>query len=66
MQVQHLKDLQRLIDESGPTIALDLEELMLVDLDAARFSGRCPKPWRVAAPLLAIHQGLDRERRGRR
>jgi hypothetical protein len=41
MQAQHLQDLQRLIEESGPTIALDLEELMLVDLEAVRFLGRC-------------------------
>jgi len=41
MQVQHLQDLQMLIDESGPTIVLDLEELTLVDLEAVRFLGRC-------------------------
>jgi hypothetical protein len=41
MQVQHLQDLQMLIEGSGPTIALDLEELMLVDLEAVRFLGRC-------------------------
>jgi hypothetical protein len=44
MKAQHLQDLQTLIDESGPTIALDsrdLEELTLVDLDAVRFLGRC-------------------------
>lgn len=41
MQVKHLKDLQLLIDKGKPTIALDLEELMLVDLEAVRFLVRC-------------------------
>lgn len=62
MQVQHLQDLQMLTDESGgPKIALDLEELMSVDLEAVRFLDTARKR-HVAAPLLAIHQGLDRER----
>jgi hypothetical protein len=43
MQAQHLQDLQMLIDESRQTVALDLEELMLVDLEAVRFLGRCQK-----------------------
>jgi hypothetical protein len=41
MQAQHLEDLHALIEESKPPIALDLEELMLVDLEAVRFLGRC-------------------------
>jgi anti-anti-sigma regulatory factor len=41
MQVQHQHDLRVLSDESGPTIALDLEELTVVDLEAVRFLGRC-------------------------
>ena len=41
MQEQHLRDVQMLIEESKPTITIDLEELMLVDLEAVRFLGRC-------------------------
>jgi len=41
MQMQHLQDLQMLIEESRPPIALDLEELMLVDLEAVCFLGHC-------------------------
>ena len=41
MEAQHLEDLRTLIEESKPPIALDLEELMLVDLEAVRFLGRC-------------------------
>jgi anti-anti-sigma regulatory factor len=41
MQVQHLQSVQMLIDESGPTIVLDLAELTLVDIETVRFLGRC-------------------------
>ena len=41
MQVQHLQDVLMLIDESRPTIVLDLEELTLVDIETVRFLGRC-------------------------
>lgn len=43
MQAQHLEDLHTLIEESRPPIALDLEELMLVDVEAVRFLGRCER-----------------------
>lgn len=41
MQVGHLADLQRLINEGKSPIVLDLGELILVDLAAVRFLGRC-------------------------
>lgn len=41
MQVEHLENLQLLIDKDKSSIALDLEELMLVDLEAVRFFVRC-------------------------
>jgi hypothetical protein len=43
MQSQHLQGLKMLIDESRPPITLDLDELMLVDLEAVCFLGRCQK-----------------------
>jgi hypothetical protein len=43
MQLQHLQGLKMLIDESRPPITLDLDELMLVDLEAVCFLGRCQK-----------------------
>jgi hypothetical protein len=49
MQEQHLRDVQKLIEESKPTITIDLEELMLVDLEAVRFLGRCQND---GVPLL--------------
>ena len=41
MQAEHLSELQTLIAESGPEIVLDLQELMLVDVQAVRFLGNC-------------------------
>lgn len=41
MQLQHLQALQTLIDESSAPITLDLDELMLVDVEAVCFLGRC-------------------------
>ena len=41
MQVEHLEDLELLIDKGKPTIALDPEELMAVDLEGVRFLVRC-------------------------
>ena len=49
MREQHLRDVQELIEESKPTITIDLEELMLVDLEAVRFLGRCQND---GVPLL--------------
>jgi anti-anti-sigma regulatory factor len=41
MQAEHLPALQALIKESRPRIALDLEQLTLVDVEAVRFLGGC-------------------------
>ena len=41
MQAEHLPALQALIKESETRIALDLEELTLVDVEAVRFLGSC-------------------------
>jgi len=62
MREQHLRDVQILIAESKPTIIVDPEELMLMNLEAVRFLGRCQNEGVLSAPLLAIHQGLDRKR----
>jgi len=56
MQVQHLQHLERLIDESGPAVALDLEELALVDLEAVAFLGRCQE---AGVPLLHCSQYIS-------
>jgi hypothetical protein len=41
MQAEHLGELEKEIRESGSKIALDLEELNLIDVEAVRFLGMC-------------------------
>jgi anti-anti-sigma regulatory factor len=41
MQAEHLDELKAQIKEGGSTIALDLEEVILVDVEVIRFLGRC-------------------------
>jgi anti-anti-sigma regulatory factor len=38
---QHLEDLQQMIAEGGPKVALNLEEVSLVDVEVVRFLGTC-------------------------
>ena len=41
MQGEHLAELEKQIRESGTKIALDLEEVNLVDVQVVRFLGAC-------------------------
>ena len=41
MWAEHLEELEKQIRESGPAIALDLEEVTLVDVEVVRFLGTC-------------------------
>jgi anti-anti-sigma regulatory factor len=41
VQAEHLAELETQIKESGSKIALDLEEVNLVDVEVVRFLGRC-------------------------
>ena len=41
MQAEHLPELEKQIRESESKIALDLEDLNLVDVEAVRFLGSC-------------------------
>jgi hypothetical protein len=41
MQAEHLSELEKQIRESGSKIALDLEEVNLVDVQVVRFLGTC-------------------------
>ena len=41
MQAEHLAELETQIKESGSKIALDLEEVNLVDVEVVRFLGMC-------------------------
>lgn len=41
IQTEHVAELQAQVNGGGPTIALDLHEVSLVDLDVVRFLGTC-------------------------
>ena len=41
MRAEHLPELEKQIKESESKIALEMEELNLVDVEAVRFLGRC-------------------------
>ena len=41
MQAEHLAELEKEIRNSGPKIALDLEQVDLVDVQVVRFLGAC-------------------------
>jgi len=41
MQAEHLAELEQQIRESGSKIAIDLEEMNLVDVQVVRFLGAC-------------------------
>ena len=43
MQREHLEALKAQMKDSGPTIALDLNEVSLVDLDVVRFLAICQR-----------------------
>jgi anti-anti-sigma regulatory factor len=41
MQATHLEQLRARVDKNMRTVALDLEEVTLVDIDVVRFLGTC-------------------------
>jgi hypothetical protein len=41
IQAEHLEELTKQISERGSNVALDLEEVNLVDLEVVRFLGTC-------------------------
>jgi anti-anti-sigma regulatory factor len=41
MRVEHVAEVQKQIESSGPTVILDLEDVTLVDLQVVRFLGAC-------------------------
>jgi hypothetical protein len=41
MRSEHVSEVERQIEESGAKVALDLEEVTLVDVEVVRFLGTC-------------------------
>jgi anti-anti-sigma regulatory factor len=66
MQAEHLDELKAQIKEGGSTIALDLEEVSLVDVDVIRFLGRCQAEGvRIIHCSPYIRDWINQERSGR-
>jgi len=42
-QSEHVEELKRLVQENGPDIALDLQEVTLVDVEVVRFLRACER-----------------------
>jgi anti-anti-sigma regulatory factor len=41
MRAEHVTEVQKQIEASGPTVTLDLEDVTLVDVQVVRFLGDC-------------------------
>jgi anti-anti-sigma regulatory factor len=66
IQAEHLDELKAQIKEDGSTIALDLEEVSLVDADVIRFLGRCQAEGiRIVHCSPYIRDWINQERSGR-
>ena len=60
---QHLGELKSLIEDSTPAVALDLDEITLVDVDAVNFLRKCEAEGielRHCSPYIC--EWMDRER----
>jgi hypothetical protein len=59
IQAEHLDELQAQISQGGSRIALDFEEVRLVDIEVIRFSERVRLQVSIWSPLSAVHQRMD-------
>jgi hypothetical protein len=63
-QAEHLAELEKQIRESGTKIALDLEEVDLVDIQVVRFLGACEAqgiPLLNCSPYIRDWIGKERD-----
>jgi len=63
MRSEHLDELKAQIKNGGSRIALDLEEVSLVDIEVVRFLGMCQAEGiRLVHCALYINDWIDKER----
>jgi hypothetical protein len=63
LRVEHIDQVKAEIERSGPQVALDLEEVDLVDVDAVRFLNACQsKGIRMLRCSAYIREWMLRER----
>lgn len=64
---EHLAELKRLIENSTQSVALDLDEIRQVDLDAVNFLRKCHAEGtelRHCSPYICEWMGKERDREG--
>jgi len=62
MQREHVEALKAQMKDSGPRIALDLNEVSLVDLDVVCFLAICQREGVELLHLFALYKRMDRQR----
>jgi hypothetical protein len=62
---EYLAEIEAQIDGAEPHLALDLEEVMLVDVVMVRFLSACEQRGIEAAALRSVHPTLDGNRTAR-
>src|SRR5215469_2367041 len=59
LRSQQLDDLRAEIEQCGPVVILDLDEVDVVDIDAVRFLIACEARDVEVVNCFALHQGVD-------
>jgi len=65
---EHLAELKSLIEDSSPAVALDLDEITLVDVDAVNFLRKCQAEGielRHCSPYICEWMDREQDREGR-
>ena len=62
MRREHIEELKAQIKAGGTSVALDLNEVSLVDLDVIRFLATCQTEGFSLRPLFSLYKQLDRQR----
>lgn len=64
---EHLVELQSLIEDSSPAVALDLDDITLVDVDAVNFLRKCQAEGielRNCSPYIGEWMDREQDREG--
>jgi anti-anti-sigma regulatory factor len=64
MRAEHLEELEKQIRESDPAVALDLEEVTLIDVESVRFLGTCEERGAIllnCSPYIRDWIGKERD-----
>ena len=62
LRSEHLSQVRSEVEGAEQPVALDLEEVDLVDIDGVRFLNECESAGVSILALFALHQGMDAPR----